>query len=63
MWIVEDKLLHTESCPSKVLLKEVKLTQLLPCLLITHKPATKEIICIPYNNTDKQANLMFVSIQ
>jgi hypothetical protein len=32
MWIVEDEFFHTESCPCKVLLKEVKITQLLPGL-------------------------------
>jgi hypothetical protein len=40
MWVVQDELLHTESCPSKVLFEEVQLTQLLPCLLIAHEPAT-----------------------
>jgi len=41
MWIAEDELLHAESCPSKVLLIEVQITQLLPGLQVTHKPVTK----------------------
>ena len=40
MWIMKDELLHTESCSSKILLKEVQLAQFLPSLLVTHEPAT-----------------------
>jgi hypothetical protein len=40
MWIMKDELLHTESCSSKILLKEVELAQFLPSLLVTHEPAT-----------------------
>jgi hypothetical protein len=40
MRIMKDKLLHTESCSSKILLNKVQLTQFLPSLLVTHEPET-----------------------